>query len=187
MKRAPPLRIALGPDSPLKPASRIPARRYGKTREFDVQRELVARLVGPAIPGVARSVGRGLTLQHPELVLLYAIPNGGTRNKKAAGRAKGEGVLAGMCDLCLPVPRAGFAGLYVEMKAEGEYGGRRQRAIAEALRAQGYAVMECQGVKEGLDAFLAYLALPASILDTPQLREERATWHAQHSPNRRMR
>ena len=55
---------------------------------------------------------------YPELTLLYHIPNGGSRHKAEAGRLKAEGVKAGVPDLCLPVARGGFHGLYVELKRE---------------------------------------------------------------------
>ena len=54
----------------------------------------------------------------PELALLHHIPNGGSRNKKEAVKLKRMGVLAGVSDLHLPVARAGYTGLYIEMKYE---------------------------------------------------------------------
>jgi hypothetical protein len=56
--------------------------------------------------------------QHPELDDLYAIPNGGKRDKITAARLKAEGVKAGTPDLHLPHARSGYHSLYVEMKAE---------------------------------------------------------------------
>ena len=47
---------------------------------------------------------------HPELGLLYHIPNGGKRDKLEAARLKLEGVKAGVPDLCLPVARGGAQG-----------------------------------------------------------------------------
>lgn len=52
----------------------------------------------------------------PALQLLHHIPNGGSRNKKEAVKLKRMGVLAGVADLHLPVARAGYNGLYIEMK-----------------------------------------------------------------------
>lgn len=54
----------------------------------------------------------------PELKLLHHIPNGGRRNAKEAAKLKRMGVLAGVADLHLPVARAGYIGLYIEMKHE---------------------------------------------------------------------
>lgn len=58
-------------------------------------------------------------LQHRQYAsLLFAIPNGGSRNKTEAKRLKKEGVMAGVSDLCLAIPRGGYGALYIEIKTE---------------------------------------------------------------------
>lgn len=52
----------------------------------------------------------------PELHRLFAIPNGGQRDKITAGKLKAEGVKPGVPDILLPVCRGVWAGLFVEMK-----------------------------------------------------------------------
>ena len=42
---------------------------------------------------------------HPELSMLYAVPNGGRRDKAEAAHLKRQGVRAGVPDLCLAVPK----------------------------------------------------------------------------------
>lgn len=54
---------------------------------------------------------------HPDLCLMYHIPNGGPRSKATAARLKAAGVKAGMPDICLPVPRNGYGALYIELKS----------------------------------------------------------------------
>ena len=56
--------------------------------------------------------------KYPALKLLHHIPNGGSRNKREAAKLKRMGVLAGVSDLHLPVPAAGYHGLYIEMKCD---------------------------------------------------------------------
>lgn len=55
--------------------------------------------------------------RHPELSLLFHVPNGGKRSKVEAARFKAMGVQAGVPDLFLPVPRGAYHGLFIEMKA----------------------------------------------------------------------
>jgi len=49
-------------------------------------------------------------------MLLFSIPNGGHRNLLTAVKMKREGVVAGVPDLFLSLPRNGFHGMYIEMK-----------------------------------------------------------------------
>ena len=52
----------------------------------------------------------------PELALLFAVPNGGYRPMTTAAQLKAEGVKAGVPDVCLPVARGRFHGLWLELK-----------------------------------------------------------------------
>lgn len=81
----------------------------------------------------------------PELQLLFHVPNGGKRNAAEAARFKAMGVKAGVPDLCLPVPRNGFAGLYIEMKYGKNRTTKEQEKWITALRQQGYKVAVCYG------------------------------------------
>lgn len=69
--------------------------------ESDVQIQAV-RWFRTAFPQHARS--------------LFAIPNGGARSKVQGGILKAEGVLAGVWDLFLAVPRPRCSGLFIETK-----------------------------------------------------------------------
>lgn len=50
-------------------------------------------------------------------MLLFAIPNGGHRNIITAMRMKREGVVSGVPDLFLSIPRNDFHGFYIELKS----------------------------------------------------------------------
>lgn len=55
---------------------------------------------------------------YPHLrMLLFAIPNGGKRSIATAARMKKEGVVSGVSDLFLSVPKGEWHGFYIEMKA----------------------------------------------------------------------
>ena len=94
----------------------------------------------------------------PELALLHAIPNGGSRNLLEAVHLKQQGVKAGIPDIHLPVARGGWHGLYIEMKRQK--GGRvsvEQKRMLLALREQGYEAVVCYGCEDAIKVIKEYL------------------------------
>ena len=89
---------------------------------------------------------------YPELAMLYAIPNGGKRAIKTAVALKKQGVKRGVPDMCLPVPRGGFNGLYIELKrVKGGTVSDEQREWIAALNTQGYKAIVCHGAEEAIE------------------------------------
>ena len=89
--------------------------------------------------------------KYPELKLLYHIPNGGKRSKSEAGRFKAEGVKSGVPDICLPVARGKYNGLYLELKKK--HGGKlsdNQKSWIENLSREGYFAVVCAGWEESV-------------------------------------
>lgn len=100
----------------------------------------------------------GLALgQRPELDLLVAIPNGGHRHKATAGRLKAEGVKSGYPDMALNVPRAGYAGLFIELKRPGGRATVTQKIWLERLNAAGNCARTCYGWLEAKQLIENYL------------------------------
>jgi hypothetical protein len=97
-----------------------------------------------------RAVHRYLLLALPLDALHFAIPNGLMRSRKVAARAKGEGVTAGVCDLC--VIYRGRA-LFIELKAAAGQMSKAQRAMHKRLIYCGAEVMLCRSV-EGVETAL---------------------------------
>lgn len=102
------------------------------------------------------------TAQYPELAMLHHIPNGGKRGKGEAGRFRAMGTKSGVPDLCLPVPRGPYHGLYIELKRlRGGTLRPDQHQWLDALTAQGYVACMCRGQEAAKKALLWYLSLPA--------------------------
>lgn len=97
------------------------------------------------------------TRKFPELELLYHIPNGGKRHKTTAIRLKAEGVKAGVPDICLPVPKGHYHGLYIELKAGKNTTTDNQDRWLQALAANGYYTAVCYGWEMASNAILEYL------------------------------
>lgn len=112
----------------------------------------------------------------PDLDLLYAVPNGGERQRAVAANMKAEGVKSGVPDLVLPVPvvacaavegfagASWYAGLYLEMKRKGlqnrALGARSVKQVEwhQRLVAQRYAVVTAYGWLAAREVLLTYMA-----------------------------
>jgi hypothetical protein len=99
--------------------------------------------------------------RYPELDLLYAIPNGGKRDIAVAVALKAEGVKSGIPDLCLPVARGGYHGLYVEMKKRDHSNDETpaQKAVRSRLECEGYCCVVAYGADEAIAAIEKYLRM----------------------------
>lgn len=98
-------------------------------------------------------------LQYPKLAtLLFAVPNGGSRNAIEAARMKGEGVTAGVADLLLLVPGNGYHGLAIEMKAGKNKQTEKQIEWQKAVEAQGYRYIVCRSFDEFRQAIQNHLS-----------------------------
>ena len=94
----------------------------------------------------------------PELGMLFAVPNGGDKNVIVARKLKAEGVKKGVPDLCLPLPRGGYHGMFIELKRQKK--GRispEQGEWIKALRGQGYRAEICNGATEAWNVLQEYM------------------------------
>lgn len=109
--------------------------------------------------------------QYPCLEWMYAIANGGKRDKVTAGKLKAEGVKAGIADVFLPVairlpapigltiPTL-FCGLYIELKRADGYPSQfsaEQIDFAKFVKSYGYAWYPAFGWREATHIIVSYL------------------------------
>lgn len=108
--------------------------------------------------------------------LLFAIPNGGRRDKRTGAMMKYEGAVSGVADLILLFPHGGKASLCIEMKVpkrKGTSAGRQspsQKEWQELVETHGSVYKECHGIFEFVTAVCMYLGLApepyiAKVLD----------------------
>lgn len=97
--------------------------------------------------------------KYPELKWLYAIPNGGARDRATAGRLKAEGVKSGVSDVCLPVPSLGSHGLYLELKKPGALNQEsdNQKEFGAFLIENGYTYYCCDSWERARDIIVTYM------------------------------
>lgn len=108
----------------------------------------------------------------PWMRYVFAIPNGGLRDKITAGKLKAEGVKPGVPDIFVPFPRyVGHApcsiahGLFIEMKRTKSTGkakgrlGEAQEPFHQFLADTGYRVAVCYTWREAVAALKSYLGV----------------------------
>jgi hypothetical protein len=98
-----------------------------------------------------------MVYKYPELALIYHIPNEGKRSIAYAVRMKRMGLRSGVPDLCLPVARGKWHGMYIEMKADGGKPSIEQSAWQCKLTAQGYMCITAWSFDYAKDCITAYL------------------------------
>ena len=96
--------------------------------------------------------------QHPDLRLLFHVPNGGAREIQTAARLKREGVVPGVPDYFLLVPRHEYHGMAIELKRrDGGVLSASQITMMELLSYHGYYVVIANGWESARDLILQYL------------------------------
>ena len=89
---------------------------------------------------------------------MYHIPNEGKRSVVRGAQMKREGLKKGVPDICLPVARGRYHGLYIEMKRRRD--GRltkEQEKWIERLNRYGNKAVVCRGWEEAAQAIGDYM------------------------------
>lgn len=100
-------------------------------------------------------------LQYPKLAsdgVLFHIPNEGIRLGGIGRRMKREGIVRGVADLCLAIPRKGYAALYIEMKKPGSYQSPEQKAWQKNIERYGNKYVVCRSLEEFIKIITDYLS-----------------------------
>lgn len=97
----------------------------------------------------------------PELALLFHIPNERHCTPQQGKTLQRMGVRRGVPDLCLPVSRGRYHGLWIEMKTETGTTTGDQDWWGEQLLNQGYMWEVCHGWTSAVRVLEWYLSLPA--------------------------
>lgn len=113
-----------------------------------------------------------MSKEHPELELLFAIPNGaklpwgrtnkGKRYSAEAIKLIRSGLKPGVPDIFLPVARQGYNGLFIELKYNKNKPSGNQKQMIDKLSKQGYLVSVCYGFEEAKNVICNYLSIPVT-------------------------
>lgn len=104
--------------------------------------------------------------EYPHL-LIFHVPNGGSRNIIEAKRLKDIGVVAGIPDLIIPIGSCcgSFHSLYVELKVGNNKPTKKQADIHNILASHDNIVQVCSSFEDFKDIIKKYLNKCDKVLD----------------------
>lgn len=88
---------------------------------------------------------------------LFAIPNGGRRDKVTGAKLKAEGALAGVSDLIFLKSNRFYGALLIEMKTPKGRQQESQKEWQRLISADGYKYVICHSVSEFMQEIEDYL------------------------------
>ena len=88
---------------------------------------------------------------------IFAIPNGGSRNKAEAVNLKRQGVLAGVPDIACMIPNSKYHGLFIEMKVGSNKPTSKQYDVMQNLTDNGYKCVVCYSSVEAIRELENYI------------------------------
>lgn len=89
--------------------------------------------------------------------LLFAVPNGGSRNKIEAANLKRQGTKAGVSDVILLIPKGGYASLCMEFKTRVGRQSEHQKEFQEQAESCGSKYVVVRSVKDAIEEVRQYL------------------------------
>jgi len=101
--------------------------------------------------------------KYPQLMWMFAIPNGGSRHIAEATKMVAGGTRSGVWDIFFPAPKGYYFGCFIEMKQEKyrnhKNGGLSQDQIefGDYCLGAGYCCKVCYSWEEARDVLINYL------------------------------
>ena len=89
--------------------------------------------------------------------LLFAVPNGGSRDEREAANLVRQGVKKGVADVILQIPKKGYATLCLEFKTPVGRQSPDQKEYQRQVEMAGSKYVIVRSVAEAIEAVRAYL------------------------------
>ncbi len=70
------------------------------------------------------------------------------------------GVLSGVSDICVMIPKNGFGGLFIELKVKPNKPSPAQLKFLETMNSNGYLAVVRYGAEEAIKTIQEYLQVP---------------------------
>ena len=89
--------------------------------------------------------------------LIFAVPNGGSRNIVEASRMKQAGVTAGVADVICLIPRSPYHGVCIEFKTGYNKLSEHQEEFRDAVEEQSYWYVVCYSTESAIQILMDYI------------------------------
>lgn len=89
--------------------------------------------------------------------LLFAVPNGGRRDKLEAVRLKRQGVKRGVADVILQIPKNGYGCLCMEFKTDSGDQSEEQKEFQKQAESVGNKYVVVRSAMQAIDVMKEYL------------------------------
>lgn len=107
---------------------------------------------------IQKTCVKWFTLQFPDLrPVLFAVGNGGARNRIEAAIMKGEGVTAGVADVLFLYPNGTHHGMCIEFKTPSGRQSDSQKMFARNVEKHGYKYIIVRSVEQFIDEMKSYI------------------------------
>lgn len=133
-------------------------KKYGKKIRLPATAAVLTE--GQTESDIQQSCIRWFSFKYPHLAqdgVLFHIPNEGIRLGGMGARIRREGVVRGVADLCLCIPRGGYGALYIEMKKPNRYQSPEQKKWQAAVEKHGNRYVVCKSLTEFIETINGYL------------------------------
>lgn len=94
---------------------------------------------------------------HPNLSVIFAIPNGFYSTPAQKSKMKHEGLKNGVWDIFVPIPSRGYHGMFLEMKYGSNQLSDTQKCFGSAMEALGYRCEVAYSAMEAYTQIMDYL------------------------------
>ena len=96
--------------------------------------------------------------KYPEIYkTMFAVPNGGLRNKSVAIKLKQEGVKSGIPDIQICLMRKGKGGMFIELKTQKGRVSPTQQDWIKRLNDNGYHAIVAYGYEQAIQEIKNYV------------------------------
>lgn len=111
---------------------------------------------------------RWMSRKDPRLAVAYHIPNEGKSSIQRRMTMRRAGVVAGIPDICVPIPSGKYGALYIELKIKPNKPSEKQTKAIKQLNDNGCLAVVCYSATEAIQTLENYLALQSE--EYPQRR-----------------